>query len=73
MVEDVTTSSGRLFHVGTTLFENKLCLTETDWEKSFLSLDLKDSLQILNELPLTPDAGPVRPNYYFKNITKVKN
>ena len=47
-VEDVATSSGRLFYVGTTLFEKKLCLTETDWEKSFLSLDLKDSLRILS-------------------------
>ena len=60
MVEDVTASSGRMFHVDTTLFEKKLCLTEIDLDKSFLSLDMKDSLPILNDLRLTPDAGPVR-------------
>ena len=60
--EEVTTSSGRLFHFGTTLFKKKLCLTVTDWEQSFLSLDLKDSLRILNELPPTPDVGLNRPS-----------
>ena len=63
MVDDVTTSSGRLFHVGTTLSR----LTEMEWGKSFFSLDLKDSLRSLNELPLTPDAGPVRSFFLVKN------
>ena len=67
MVEDVITSSGRLLYVGATLFEKKLCLTETDWEKSFLSLDLKDSLLILNKLPLTSDAEPVRQLFLVKS------
>ena len=43
-VEEVTTSSVRLFHIGTAL----LCLTVKTGEKSFFSLDLKDSLQSLN-------------------------
>ena len=62
MVEDVTTSSERLFHVGTTL----LCLTETECEKPFFSLDLKDSLRSLNELPMTPDAGPFESFFLVK-------
>ena len=67
MVKDVRTSTGRLFHVGTTLFEKKFCLTETDWEKSFLILDLKDLLLIFNELPLTPDTGHVRSWFLIKS------
>ena len=30
MVKEETTSPGRLFHTGTTLFKKKLCLTVTD-------------------------------------------
>ena len=67
MVGNVTKSSVRLFHVGTTLFEKKFCLTETDWEKSFLSFDLKDFLRSLNELPLTPDDGLVRSLFLVKS------
>ena len=53
-VEDVTTSSGRLFHVGKTLFKKKLCLTVTDWEKSFLSETMthsNDGAKLLVVLP----------------------
>ena len=58
MDEYVTTSSRRIFHMGAILFENKLCLTETNSKKSFLSIDLKDSFRSLNELPLIQDTGP---------------
>ena len=66
MIEDVTTSFRRIFHVGTTLFGKKLCLTKMDWEKSFLSLDLKEPLPSLNDLLVTPDAGHVRSFFLVK-------
>ena len=67
MVEEVTTSSVRLFHKGSTLFKNKLYLAVKDKEKSFLSLDLKDFLQSLNVLPLAPNAEPIMSLFLIKN------
>ena len=39
--------------------KKKVCLTETDLQKSILGLDLNHSLRSFDELPLTPDAVPV--------------
>ena len=53
-----TTSSGRPFQRGTTLFEKKLCLDSTAPPKSFFILDLKSWRWSFWLFPRVREAGP---------------